>query len=114
MIHAAAMPPEIMSAILHGVLVGPVAPTADEREQITTPALVLAHNNDLIHPFDDATNLVRQLHNGRLVRAHSPLELRLHPERLTAEITSFVRDVWASGAPAAPSVDPDASRTLEA
>jgi pimeloyl-ACP methyl ester carboxylesterase len=114
MIHAAAMPPEVMSAILHGVLVGPVAPTADERERITTPALVLAHDNDLIHPFDDANNLVRQLQNGRLVRAHSPLELRLHPERLTEEITSFVQDLWASGAHAAPPVDPDASRMLEA
>ena len=100
-IHAASMSPEVISAILHGVLVGPAAPTADQRARIMAPTLVLAHRNDLIHPFDDANNLVRQLPNARLVHARSPLELRLRPERLTDEITSFVRDVWASSGPEA-------------
>jgi pimeloyl-ACP methyl ester carboxylesterase len=96
-IHAAAMPPEVTAAILHGILVGPVAPTVEERGAITAPALVLAHRNDLLHPFDDASNLVAQMRDARLLRARSPLELRLSPERLTSEIVTFLDRVWATG-----------------
>jgi pimeloyl-ACP methyl ester carboxylesterase len=92
---AASMPPEVMSSILHGVLVGPVVPTAEERESILVPALVLAHTNDLIHPFNDARNLAAQLPEARLVRAHSPLELRLAPGRLTEELSDFLVELWA-------------------
>jgi pimeloyl-ACP methyl ester carboxylesterase len=92
-LHAGATPPEVISAVLHGVLVGPVAPTVEDRRSITAPTLVLCHRYDLIHPFDDAENLARQLPNATLVRAHSPLELRLRPGRLTEEIGSFVDDV---------------------
>jgi pimeloyl-ACP methyl ester carboxylesterase len=95
-IHAAGLPPEVMSAILHGVLVGPVAPTIEQRRQIDAPTLVLAHRSDLIHPFDDAVNLVEQLPAGRLVRARSPLELRLRPDRLTDEIATFLDEIWSS------------------
>jgi pimeloyl-ACP methyl ester carboxylesterase len=103
LIQAGGLPPEVMAAILHGVLVGPVAPTVDERMHITTPTLVLAHRNDLIHPFDDAANLVDQLPDARLVRARSPLELRLRPDRLTGEITDFLDHVFATPDPRAPS-----------
>ena len=89
-VNAASMPPDVMAAVLHGVLVGPVAPTQEERRAIEAPILVLAHRNDLIHPFDDAINLVERLPNAVLVRARSPIELRLRPERLTAEIVSFL------------------------
>jgi pimeloyl-ACP methyl ester carboxylesterase len=89
-LNAASLPPEPVAAVLHGVLVGPVAPTEEQRRAITAPALVLAHRNDLIHPFDDATNLVEQLPRAVLVRAHSPLELRLRPQRLTHEIVVFL------------------------
>ena len=65
-----------MAAILHGVLVGPVAPTLEERSAIDAPTLVLGHRNDLIHPFDDAANLTDQLPNATLLTAASPLELR--------------------------------------
>jgi pimeloyl-ACP methyl ester carboxylesterase len=82
--------PDVVAAVLHGVLVGPVAPTQEERRAIDAPILVLAHRNDLIHPFDDAINLVERLPKAVLVRARSPLELRLRPERLTAEIVSFL------------------------
>lgn len=90
----AATPPEVISSILHGVLVGPVVPTLEEREAITAPTLVLAHTNDLIHPLNDARNLAAQLPASRLVRAHSPLELRLLPQRLTREISQFLSEVW--------------------
>ena len=85
-----------MSAILHGVLVGPVAPTIEQRRRIEAPTLVLAHRNDLIHPFDDAANLVEQIPDGRLLRARSPLELRLRPDRLTEEIAAFLDELWSS------------------
>ncbi|MGZ4688360.1 MAG: alpha/beta fold hydrolase [Acidimicrobiia bacterium] len=92
-LNAASLPPETIAAVLHGVLVGPVAPTQEQRRAISAPTLVLAHRNDLIHPFDDATRLVEQLPNGVLVRARSPLELRLRPQRLTAEIATFLADL---------------------
>lgn len=94
LLHGAAQPPEVMSAILHGVLVGPIAPTQEERAGISAPTLVLAHRNDLIHPFDDAVKLAAQLPDAALVRARSPIELRLRPDRLTDVIAAFVEDVW--------------------
>lgn len=57
--------------------------------------LVLAHTDDLIHPFNDARNPAEQLPRARLARAHSPLELRLRPERLTAELSDFLGDLWS-------------------
>lgn len=94
-LNAGSLPPETMAAVLHGVLVGPVAPTQDQRRAITAPTLVLAHRNDLIHPFDDAASLVEQLRHGVLVRARSPLELRLRPDRLTQEIVVFLAGLGA-------------------
>jgi pimeloyl-ACP methyl ester carboxylesterase len=96
MLNAASLPPEQMAAVLHGILVGPTAPAVEERRTITVPTLVLGHRNDLIHPLNDATNLVRELPNGHLVRARSPLELRLWPDRLTGEMADFLADVWAT------------------
>ena len=95
-LHAASLPPDSLAALLHGILVGPVAPTFEERRAIRAPALVLAHRNDLIHPLDDAHNLARQLPNGRLERARSPVELRLRPDRLTDVIATFLDEVWTA------------------
>jgi len=94
-VHAASLPPDSMAALLHGILVGPVSPTQEDRSRIAVPALVLAHSNDLLHPFNDAANLAAQLPNATLVRARSPLELRLRPKRLTDAIAHFLDDVWA-------------------
>lgn len=93
------LPPETATAILHGILVGPVAPTIDARRTIRSPALVVAHGADLIHPFSDAEHLVEQLPTARLVRARNILELRLHPERLIGEIDAFLADVWSARGP---------------
>ena len=95
LLHGAALPPEVMAAILHGVLVGPVAPTYEERAAIEVPALVLAHGNDLIHPFDDAAKLAAELPHAQLVRARSPIELRWRPDRLTDVIATFIEELWA-------------------
>jgi len=88
--NTASLPPEAVAAVLHGVLVGPVAPTQEQRRAIQAPMLVLAHRNDFLHPFDDAVALVERVPHGTLVRARSPLELRLQPQRLTAEIVTFL------------------------
>jgi pimeloyl-ACP methyl ester carboxylesterase len=103
-LHGLTLPPETVAAVLHGILVGPVAPTKEARASLGTPTLVLAHAHDFIHPFDDAQNLARRLPNASLVRARSPLELRMRPDRLTAEIAAFVENVWAG--------EPDAGRAV--
>jgi pimeloyl-ACP methyl ester carboxylesterase len=92
--------PEVTASVLHGVLVGPVAPTIDERRAITAPTLVIGHRADLIHPFSDAEKLVEVLPRGRLVRARTPFELRIRPGRLMEEIRSFVDLAWATPLPA--------------
>ena len=93
LLNALSYPPDATSAVLHGVLVGPVAPTQEQRRAIGVPTLVLAHRNDLIHPFDDAFGLVARMPDATLVRARSPLELRLLPGRLTKEIVAFLSRV---------------------
>jgi pimeloyl-ACP methyl ester carboxylesterase len=94
-LNTASLAPRTMAAVLHGVLVGPVAPTEAQRRAIMAPVLVLGHRNDFIHPFNDARGLVAQLPHGELVQAHSLLELRLRPERLTEEIAGFLSGIGA-------------------
>ncbi len=91
--------PEEAAAVLHGMLVGPITPTYEERHAITAPALVIGHKIDFIHPFTDADHLTRQLTRARLVEARSILELRMAPARLTAEIAAFLDDVWSEPSP---------------
>ena len=94
---AARMPVDQLASVLHGVLVGPVAPTQDARARLTVPTLVLAHRRDLIHPFDDARALADLMPNATLVRARSPLELRVRPERLTLEVDDFLDRLGSPG-----------------
>src|SRR6516162_5358039 len=98
-ISAAASDPDETAAVLHGVLLGPIAPTIDQRRAITAPALVLGHGIDLIHSFADAKRLARQLPDARLIRTRTFAELWVHPGRLTAEISEFLDRVWAAGEP---------------
>jgi pimeloyl-ACP methyl ester carboxylesterase len=93
-ISAAQSDPEEIAAVLHGVLVGPIAPTTEQRRTITAPALVLGHGIDLIHSFSDARNLARQLPDARLIRTRTFAELWLRPARLTTEIGEFLNGVW--------------------
>lgn len=93
-LNAGSTSPDVIAAVMHGVLVGPVAPTIDARSRIEAPTLVLAHANDMIHPFDDAARLTRRLPRGSLVRTTSPLELRLFPQRLTESIARFLEEAW--------------------
>jgi len=94
-VNAAASGPDEIAAVLHGVLVGPIAPTIEQRQAITAPALVLGHGIDLIHSFADARRLARQLPDARLIRTRTFAELWVRPGRLVGEITEFLDRVWA-------------------
>jgi pimeloyl-ACP methyl ester carboxylesterase len=101
-INAATSDPDEIAAVLHGVLVGPIAPTIEQRHGITAPALVLGHGIDLVHSFTDAKSLTRQLPNAKLIRTHTFAELWVQPARLTAEIGDFLDRVWAEAGPEEP------------
>jgi pimeloyl-ACP methyl ester carboxylesterase len=81
-------------AVLQGILFGRTAPERTVRQTLTPPALVIGHPRDPVHPFSDADMLARELPNGRLIDANSPLELRLRPERLTARVAEFIGECW--------------------
>jgi pimeloyl-ACP methyl ester carboxylesterase len=93
-INAAMSDPDEIAAVLHGVLVGPIAPTIQQRRSIAAPALVLGHGVDLIHSLSDAKTLARQLPDARFIRTHTFAELWVRPARLTAEIGDFLDRVW--------------------
>ena len=94
-VSAATSEPEEAVAVLHGMLVGPIAPTYDERRAIEVPTLVIGHRVDVVHPFTDANHLARQLPHARLLEARSVLELRMNPQRLTGHIADFLDEVWS-------------------
>jgi pimeloyl-ACP methyl ester carboxylesterase len=94
--------PAPSAAVLSGILYGRVAPDHNERLQIQQPALVIGHPRDPVHPFSDAGMLAAELPHGRLIDAHSILELRVRPQRLTAKIARFLDSCWDDAeAPAA-------------
>jgi pimeloyl-ACP methyl ester carboxylesterase len=82
------------AAVLQGLFFGEVAPHRDVRRTIAAPALVIGHGRDPVHPFSDSDALVSELPDARLLRADSLLEMRLTPERLTAEIAGFLDECW--------------------
>jgi pimeloyl-ACP methyl ester carboxylesterase len=86
--------PEPSAAVLQGLFFGRTAPPREERRRMRTPALVIGHQYDLIHPFSDAGMLVGELPNARLLEASSLLELRVAPRRLTGEIAGFAEQCW--------------------
>jgi pimeloyl-ACP methyl ester carboxylesterase len=89
-------------ALLQGLFFGRIAPPRSERRTFQTPALVIGHRRDPVHPFSDAGALAEELPNGRLLQADSLVELRLKPERITEEIAAFVDEVWTPSPPASP------------
>ncbi len=88
-------PPEPSLAVLRGLFFGRIAPPKAERRAIEVPALVLGHPNDPVHPFTDSDELVHEMPNARLVEAESIVEMRVRPDRLTAEIAAFVDECFA-------------------
>ena len=98
--------PRPMSAAVHGLFFGRVAPPRKDRMRITAPALVIGHPHDPIHLAADALMLAQELPNATHLAASSILEWRLRPQRLDDETTTFARAVWGEG----PAVGSSASR----
>jgi pimeloyl-ACP methyl ester carboxylesterase len=86
--------PAPSAAVIQGLFFGRTAPPQSERETFQTPALVIGHPRDPVHPFSDADALARELPNGRLIDASSFFEMRLAPERLTDEFATFIDECW--------------------
>ena len=86
--------PKPSASVIQGLYFGRIAPPPSERAALQPPALIIGHPRDPIHPFSDSDMLMGELPNARLIEATSILELRLSPERLTAEITGFIDECW--------------------
>jgi pimeloyl-ACP methyl ester carboxylesterase len=86
--------PAPSAAVLQGLFFGRIAPHRTERRTFETPALVIGHRRDPVHPFSDAGMLADELPNGRLLEAESIVELRFSPDRLTSEIAAFIDECW--------------------
>jgi pimeloyl-ACP methyl ester carboxylesterase len=86
--------PAPSAAVVQGLFFGRTAPHRTERATFRAPTLVIGHRRDPVHPFSDSDMLVRELPSARLVEAGSIVEMRIAPERLTAEIGRFVADCW--------------------
>ena len=95
---AVAQDPAPSGAVLQGILFGRTAPEHTVRQGIETPALVIGHPRDPVHPFSDADMLANELPNGRLIDANSVIEMRTHPSRLTAKIADFIDECWSEAA----------------
>lgn len=83
--------PGPMAALLHGVLFGRLAPSADERRRISAPTLVVARPVDPLHPVTDAELVAGEIPGAQLERAEIVLEWRRTPERLDIVATRFAR-----------------------
>jgi pimeloyl-ACP methyl ester carboxylesterase len=89
-----AQQPGPSGAALQGIIFGRTAPDRRQRRTFEPPALVIGHPRDPVHPFSDADMLAGELPNARLMGADSIIELRVRPDRLTAEIAEFVEKCW--------------------
>lgn len=96
------MEPAHVAAILHGTLVGSMVPSERERKAMTMPALVIGHNRDKLHEFEDARVLASELPNAQLIEAKHMLELRLRPDRLWKDIVKFLDQVSSAQKQARP------------
>ncbi len=90
-----AQAPGPSGAVLQGILFGRTAPEHGLRRQMQTPALVIGHPRDPVHPFSDADMLAAELPNANLLDANSIIELRTKPKRLTTRIAAFLDECWA-------------------
>jgi pimeloyl-ACP methyl ester carboxylesterase len=86
--------PVASRAVLDGLIFGRVAPPIESRRALTHPTLVIGHPSDPIHPFSDADRIARELPHARIVTANSIVEWRMRPDRLDAELLTFLDEVW--------------------
>ncbi|MBE2316871.1 alpha/beta hydrolase [Solirubrobacter sp. CPCC 204708] len=86
--------PAPSAAVFQGLFFGRTAPPREERAAIEAPTLVIGHQYDIVHPFSDAGMLAEELPHAELMQAHSLIELRVAPKRLTNEIGRFLDECW--------------------
>lgn len=87
--------PGALSATIHGIFFGRIAPPSRRRRLITAPALVIGHPHDPVHPAADAAMLADELPNARFVAARSIAEWRVRPQRINDEVIAFLNRCWA-------------------
>jgi pimeloyl-ACP methyl ester carboxylesterase len=90
--------PAPSAAVLQGLFFGRIAPGRSLRRAMRTPALIIGHHRDPVHPFSDAGMLTSEMPGARLLEADSLLELRFSPERLTERIGEFLDEAWSAPA----------------
>ena len=95
LLNAASAEPEVITAILHGILVGPVVPPSERRRQLTMPTLVIGHRGDRLHAHRDAAELAREMPNARLLETRWIGELHVRPDRYWPKIRAFLNEVSA-------------------
>lgn len=83
-----------VAAVVHGIFFGRVAPSSSQRKGITTPALIVGHPSDPIHPVADAVMLADEMPNATFVSARTILEWRLAPDRLNRAAVGFALGCW--------------------
>ena len=94
-LNAASAEPAVITAVLHGILVGPVVPSAERRRQLAMPTLVIGHRGDRLHKHRDAAELAKEMPNARLLETRWIGELRVTPDRLWPKIRAFLSEVSA-------------------
>jgi len=90
-----AQDPKPSASVMQGLFFGRVAPPREVRRTLQTPALIIGHRRDPIHPFSDAGMLHDEMPHSQLLEANSMMELRTSPARLTTHIDAFVDECWA-------------------
>ena len=90
---ALAQQPETVSAVLHGLLVGPIMPPLADRRAMAVPSLVVTHDGDPLHPARDARALARALPDARVVAGRVFGDLRLRPGALADAVGGFADEV---------------------
>jgi pimeloyl-ACP methyl ester carboxylesterase len=86
--------PAPMAATVHGIFFGRIAPSSRRRRLFETPAVVVGHPHDPIHPAADAAMLAEELPNATFIEAQSFVEWRSRPERITGEVLEFLESCW--------------------
>lgn len=102
LLNAASADPAVTTAILHGILVGPVVPPSMLRRRLMMPSLVIGHGGDRLHELRDSIALASEMPNSRLLKARWVGELRVTPERLMRDIREFLVSVRLAAATDAP------------
>ncbi len=95
-------PPRDSAAVLHGLMSGPLTPSARDRKQLKMPTLVIGHRGDLLHPMNDAEALAAELEDAELFTAWSIAEARTFPKRVSDRIAAFLEKQWAPRLATAP------------